>query len=139
MYKSLLVLVLLVMVVGGCAMDRNIQTTDEYDGVWQFKIHIHPGYYLTDKVEVVNGRFHKQYPNHSNVLKGYIAANGRFSAVFSFNHGGWNHGAFVFSLDRERSTTKRIVGKWSGLDGAYFTGKDKSQYGGGKWEATKLY
>jgi hypothetical protein len=50
---------------------------------------------------------------------------------------GGNSGAFAFNLDRERSTTTKIVGTWSGLDGAYFKEESGEQYSAGRWEAIK--
>ena len=113
-------------------MARNIQTTTDYDGIWQLKMYVGSKYYHS-KFSVVNGQFYKKYPN-GNGIKGYISGDGRFSMYYAFNHGGWNTGAFSFNLDRERSTTTRIVGKWSGLDGAYLKGQDGQEYGGDRWE-----
>jgi len=112
-------------------MGRNIQTTTDYDGIWQLKMYVGSKYYHS-KISVVNGQFYKKYPNRT-VLKGYISGDGRFSMHHSFNHGGWNRGDFSFTLDRERSTTTRLVGKWSGLDGAYKI-QDGQEYSGGRWE-----
>lgn len=114
-------------------MGRNIQITNDYDGIWQLKMYV--GYeYFHSRISVVNGQFYEKYPN-GNIIKGYISGDGRFSMYYTFNHGGWNFGAFSFTLDRERTTTTRIVGKWSGLDSAYLKGQDGQQYGGGRWEA----
>ena len=131
---SLVVLVALSMVIG-CALDRNIQITNDYDGIWQLKMYVGHKYYH-NKITIVNGQFNEKYPN-GNVMKGYISGDGRFSAYYTFNHGGWNAGAFAFTLDRERSTTTKIVGTWSGLDGAYLKGKNGEQYSAGRWEAIK--
>ena len=133
MYKRLLVLVVLAM-VAGCA-GQNIKTTSEYDDVWLLKMYT-GNTYLHTEVPVVNGRFDKKL-SRSSRLKGYISADGEFSAYYTFIHGGWNHGAFHFSLDRERSTATRLVGKWSGMDGAYIKNKKGDEYGGGRWEAIK--
>jgi hypothetical protein len=82
---SLIVLVLLSMVIG-CAIDKKIQTTTEYDGIWRLKMYV--GYkHNQGKITVVNGQFHEKYPN-GNVIKGYFSADGRFSAYYTFNHGG---------------------------------------------------
>jgi len=107
-------------------MGRKIQTTTDYDGIWQLKMYVGPKYYHS-KISVVNGQFYKKYTN-STVLKGYISGDGRFSMYHSFNRG-----EFSFTLDRERSTTTRLVGKWSGLDGAHRI-QDGQEYGGGRWE-----
>ena len=112
-------------------MGRNIQITTDYDGIWQLKMYVGSKYYHS-KISVVNGQFYEKYPN-GTVLKGYISADGRFSMNHSFDHGGWNRGDFSFTLDREISTTTRLVGKWSGLDGAYQI-QDGQQYGRGIWE-----
>jgi hypothetical protein len=113
-------------------MGRNIQTTTDYDGIWQLKMYAGSKYYHAE-FSVENGQFYKKYSPNGNVIKGYISGDGRFSMYQTFHHGGWNHGAFSFTLDRERSTTTRLVGKWSGLDGAHFK-RDGQEYGAGRWE-----
>jgi len=112
-------------------MATNIQTTTDYDGIWQLKMYVGPKYYQ-DKISVVNGQFYKKYPN-GTILKGYISGDGRFVMYHSFNHGGWNSGDFSFTLDRKRSSTTRLVGKWNGLDGAHRI-QDGQKYGSGSWE-----
>lgn len=113
-------------------MGRNIQTTTDYDGIWKLKMYVGSKYYHAD-FSVENGQFYKKYSPNGNAIKGYISGDGRFSMYQTFNHGGWNTGAFSFTLDRERSTTTRLVGKWSGLDGAHLK-RDGQEYGAGRWE-----
>ena len=67
---SIIVLVALSMVIG-CALDRNIQITNDYDGIWQLKMYVGHKYYQ-DKMTVVNGQFNEKYSN-GNVMKGYIS------------------------------------------------------------------
>jgi hypothetical protein len=133
MYKRLLVLVVLVMAIG-CA-GQNIKTTNDYDGLWETKMYT-GNTYNKFNVSVVNGRFKAELPGYNGMLKGYISADGRFSATISFNKGGYNHGAILFNLDRERSTDKRMVGTWRGLDGCYWK-KGGEQYYSDRWEAIK--
>jgi len=112
---------------------RNIQTTTDYDGVWYIKWYVGPKTYFGE-ISVVNGQFYKKYHSGTN-LKGYISDDGRFSMFYSFYNSKGNYGEFSFTLDRERSTTTTLVGKWSGLDGAYRK-IDGQEYSGGRWEVS---
>lgn len=140
-FKMTLGFFLVILLLSGCVqtsqnvdlMNRNFQETTEYDGIWQLKMYVGPKCYR-DTILVANGQIYKRYPSGS-AIKGYISGDEKFTMYQTFNNGGWNAGSFSFTLDKETSTTTRLVGKWSGLDSAYKT-VDGKKYGGGKWEVT---